>query len=215
LQLPRQRLVRVYPAAWDALMESRADLAADPLVRVWARNAWPLIVRRRNLSDTIGQPLGLPLPPYAGKRRIAVQLPSADIQSVTPLPAVTEVLGVAPVAWQSWLRELAGVAEKYSVHAGVFGSLGWQWLTGLNYLGPTSDVDIAWTLPGRDQIDSFLDELAQIDSRAPVRLDGELVRADGAGVNWRELHAGGAEVALKTATQVMLSSRAAFIGAAA
>jgi phosphoribosyl-dephospho-CoA transferase len=48
-----------------------------------------------------------------------------------------------------------------------------------------------------------------------MRLDGEVLRADGAGVNWRELRSGRAEVALKTATEVALCSRSAFIGAAA
>jgi len=55
---------------------------------------------------------------------------------------------------------------------------------------------------------------ACIDARAPVRLDGELVRADGAGANWRELRAGRPELALKTASRVLLSARADFIGAA-
>jgi phosphoribosyl-dephospho-CoA transferase len=37
-----------------------------------------------------------------------------------------------------------------------------------------------------------------------MRLDGELVRDDGAGVNWRELHAGVGEVLLKTSSGVTL-----------
>jgi phosphoribosyl-dephospho-CoA transferase len=84
----------------------------------------------------------------------------------------------------------------------------------LTYLDPSSDIDIAWTLPRPDQLEGFLGDLAAIDARAPVRLDGELVRADGAGANWRELHAGGAELALKTGSQALLSARADFIGAA-
>jgi phosphoribosyl-dephospho-CoA transferase len=45
-----------------------------------------------------------------------------------------------------------------------------------------------------------------------MRVDGELLRTDGAGVNWRELHAGDAELALKTAADVVLYSRESFIG---
>ena len=211
----RHQLVFAHRAAWDSLVQSRDDLAGESLVRDWVRNGWPLIMRRRLPSEIDGLSLGLPLPPSAGKRRIAVRLHYEDIASTRPLPELTEVLGSAPVQWRPFLGELADIARTYGVRAGVFGSLGWQWLTGLNYLGPCSDVDIAWALPPRDRIDQLLEDLAELDSRSPVRLDGEFVREDGAGVNWRELRAGGAELALKTASDVILYPRAAFLGAAA
>jgi len=211
----RHQLVFAHRAAWDSLVQSRDDLTGDSLVRDWVRNGWPLIMRRRLPGEIDGLSLGLPLPPSAGKRRIAVRLHHEDIVSTRPLPELTEVLRGAPVQWRPFLGELAGIARTYGVRAGVFGSLGWQWLTGLNYLGPRSDVDIAWALPSQDRIDQLLEDLAELDSRSPVRLDGEFVREDGAGVNWRELRAGAAEVALKTASDVILYSRAAFLGAAA
>jgi len=211
----RHQLVFAHRAAWDSLVQSRDDLAGDSLVRDWVRNGWPLIMRRRLPGEIDGLSLGLPLPPSAGKRRIAVRLHHEEIASTRPLPELTEVLRGAPVQWRPFLGELAGIARTYGVRAGVFGSLGWQWLTGLNYLGPRSDVDIAWSLPSRDRIDQLLEDLAELDSRSPVRLDGEFVREDGAGVNWRELRAGTAEVALKTASDVIPYSRAAFLGAAA
>jgi phosphoribosyl-dephospho-CoA transferase len=214
LPLRRHQLVRVCPAAWESLLRARADLSGEPLLREWARQGWPLIVRRRGPLDGDGVLLGLPLPPSAGKRRIAVEMPAGDIASVSVLPSVSEVLGAAPVAWQPCLQRLTELARAYRVRAGVFGSLGWQWLTGLTYLGPHSDIDIAWTLPRPDQLERFLGELSDIDARAPVRLDGELVRADGAGANWRELHGGRAELALKTANEARLCARVDFIGAA-
>jgi phosphoribosyl-dephospho-CoA transferase len=212
--LRRQQLVRLYPAAWESVLRARPDLAGEPLLQDWARRGWPLIARRRGPLDGAGVLLGLPLPPSAGKRRIAVEVPACDIASVSLLPSVAEVLGTAPGAWQSCLRELTDLARTYAVRDGVFGSLCWQWLTGLTYLGPRSDADIAWTLPRPDRLERFLDDLADIDARAPVRLDGELVHADGAGANWRELHAGGTELALKTTDQVLLYARADFIGVA-
>jgi phosphoribosyl-dephospho-CoA transferase len=207
-------LVRVRPAAWKLLLRARPDLAGEPLLQDWATLERPLIVRRRGPLDGDGVMLGLPLPPSAGKRRIAVEMRAGDVASVSPLPSASEVLRMAPVAWQPCLQELTDLARAYSVRAGVFGSLGWQWITGLAYLGPHSDIDIAWTLPRPHRLERFLDDLADVDARAPVRLDGELVRADGAGVNWRELHAGGPELALKTANRVLLHARADFIGAA-
>jgi phosphoribosyl-dephospho-CoA transferase len=212
--LLRHQLVRVDPAAWKLLLRARPDLAGEPLLQYWATLGWPLIVRRRGPLDGDGVLLGLPLPPSAGKRRIAVEMRAGDVDSVSPLPSVPQVLGTAPLAWQPCLQDLTDLARAYGVRAGVFGSLCWQWITGLTYLGPHSDVDIAWTLPRPDQLEGFLGDLADINARAPVRLDGELVRADGAGANWRELHAGGAELALKTASQALLYARADFIGTA-
>jgi phosphoribosyl-dephospho-CoA transferase len=212
--LRRHQLVRVHPAAWETLLRGRPDLAGEPLLPDWATLGRPLIVRRRGPLDGDGVLLGLPLPPSAGKRRIAVEMRAGDVASVSPLPSVSEVLGTAPVAWQPCLQELTDLARTYEVRGGVFGSLCWQWLTGLTYLGPRSDVDIAWTLPRPNRLERFLDDLADVDARAPVRLDGELVRGDGAGANWRELHAGGAELALKAPSQTLLYARADFIGAA-
>ncbi len=212
--LRRHQLVRVHPAAWKLLLRARPDLAGEPLLQDWATLGRPLIARRRGPLDGDGVLLGLPLPPSAGKRRIAMEMRAAAIVSVRPLPSVSDVLGTAPVAWRPCLQELTDLARAYGVRAGVFGSLGWQWITGLTYLGPQSDIDITWTLPARHQLEGFLGDLADIDARAPVRLDGELVRADGAGANWRELHAGGAELALKTASQALPYARADFVGAA-
>ena len=211
----RHQLVSVFPAAWDTLLASRDDLAREPLVRDWARNHWPLIVRRPVPGEEGGLTLGLPLPPSAGKRRIAVQLPPEGIHSVMRLPGVAEVFESAPGAWHASLRELLALATKYGVTTGVFGGLTWQWLTGLPYLSPGSDIDIAWELPRRDRLERFLQALADVDARAPMRLDGELVRADGAGVNWRELYTGDADVALKTVADVALYSRKSFIAVAA
>jgi phosphoribosyl-dephospho-CoA transferase len=212
LPLRRHQLVRIHPAAWDALLASRVDLSDEPLLREWVRNGWPLIVRRPMLDEVGGLSLGLPLPPSAGKQRIAVQLQSDDVLSVGSLPSLHSVMQASPNAWLPCLRELDGFAKTYGVQAGVFGSLAWQWLTGLHYLGSNSDIDIAWTLPSRDRIEPFLDDLADIESRAPMRLDGELIRHDGTGVNWREVQGGHADLALKTATEVVMCSREAFIG---
>lgn len=212
LLLQRHRLVRVRSTAWNAWLASRSDLANEPLLPGWVDRGWPLIVRRPAPGDGGGLPLGLPLPPSAGKRRIAIQMAADDIVATTPLPTLAECVDTAPPAWHPILRQLAAHATGYGVEARVFGSLAWQRLTGLTYLSPDSDLDVVWTIPDRNRINWFLSDLADIDSRAPVRIDGELLRADGAGVNWRELHSGAPELVLKTAADVILCQRESFIG---
>lgn len=210
----RHQLVRVHPAAWRSLLRARPDLSGEPLLDMWAVRDWPLVARRRGPLDGDGVLLGLPLPPCAGKRRIALEMRACDIASVSSLPTVSEVLRVAPDPWQPTLRELAALALAYGIRAGIFGSLGWQWLTGLPYLGPQSDLDFAWTLPHPAKLDMFLTQLTDIDARAPMRLDGELLDAAGAGANWRELGTGCPELAIKSVNEVVLAARSRFIGAA-
>ncbi len=211
--LPRHQLVRIRPAAWAALLALRPELDGEPLLGGWAERGWPLIVRRALPDETEeGLPLGLPLPPSAGKRRIAVQIRHGDIVSVAALPDLADAMASAPPAWQACLRELIAAGDRHGVQPRVFGSLAWQHLTGLSYLGPASDLDLIWPLPRRERIGALLADLARIEARAPMRLDGELVRADGAGVNWRELHAGIPELALKTAADVVLCSIDEFAG---
>lgn len=218
LRLPRHHLVRVAPPAWAALMASRKDLADEPLLEGWAHRGWPLIVRRRSLGDhgdASWLPMGLPLPPSAGKRRIALQVRASHIASVSALPQLCEVVASAPRAWHPAVQQLLAVGERFGVQTRVFGSLAWQWLTGLDYLRQDSDIDLTWTLPRSACIEEFLAAVAGIDAAAPMRVDGELVRADGTGVNWRELHARSAEVMLKTATDPLLCARSHFLEALA
>ncbi|MFM9926311.1 malonate decarboxylase holo-[acyl-carrier-protein] synthase [Variovorax sp. H27-G14] len=213
-RLPRHHLVRVAAPAWAALMASRDDPANEPLLQGWAQRGWPLIVRRRlpgERGDASWLPLGLPLPPSAGKRRLALQVQARHIASVSALPQLCEVVTSAPRAWHPALRQLLAVGDRFGVQTRVFGSLAWQWLTGLDYLSRGSDIDLTWTLPASECIEEFLAAVADIDGAAPMRVDGELLRSDGVGVNWRELHARSAEVMLKTASDPLLCSRSQFL----
>jgi phosphoribosyl-dephospho-CoA transferase len=210
--LKRHQLVQLFPAAWERLLASQHGLVAEHWLETWADHHWPLIVRRPLPGETGGVPVGLPLPPSAGKQRIALQLRCADIASVAPLPSLLDVTPVTPQGWRSSVRQLAELAQLNHVRCGVFGSLAWQRLTGLGYLGPDSDLDVVWSLPHRTLMTEFLIRVAEIESHAPMRIDGEITREDGAGVNWRELHAGASELALKSWTGVRPCSVAAFVG---
>jgi len=209
--LQRHQLVRLKSASWSELLHMRSDLAGEALLPGWADRGWPLIARRPLPGEVGGYALGLPLPPSAGKRRIAINVRYEDVDAVSSLPHLLETIASAPAAWESSMHRLAALAERHAIEVRVFGSLAWQWLTGLTYLSPSSDLDVIWTLPSRERIATFLAELADIEAQAPMRLDGELIRADGSGVNWRELHAGAKDLALKTPVDVQLCSYEAFV----
>jgi phosphoribosyl-dephospho-CoA transferase len=63
----------------------------------------------------------------------------------------------------------------------------------------------------------FLQALARIEGRAPMRLDGEIVLPDGAGIHWRELLAApeGGTVLCKGRESLALRPAASFLGEAA
>ena len=209
--LQRHQLVRLQPARWSELLDARGDLAGEVLLHDWVNAGWPLIARRPLPGEAGGFALGLPLPPSAGKRRVAVNVQRDAIDSVSFLPRLAQAMDSAPLSWKDSRQRLNALAEHHGIEARVFGSLAWQWLTGLIYLSPDSDLDIVWTLPPRERIGMFLAELAEIETLAPMRLDGEVIRADGSGVNWRELHSGSKDLALKTPVDVRLCSYEAFI----
>ncbi|MGU7775574.1 malonate decarboxylase holo-[acyl-carrier-protein] synthase [Burkholderia sp. MR1-5-21] len=212
--LRRHTLVTLTAAGWAALFARDPALAADAPVRRWAECGWPLVVRRALPGET-GVPLGMPLPPSAGKRRIALSVDAGALASVGAPPAFAAVLDAAPAAWRQPLRELDALGARCGVAGRVFGSLAWQALTGERYLTDSSDLDVVFALPDPARAATLLDGLAAIDARAPMRVDGELLRDDGAGVNWRELHARLPEVAVKTAGGVALDTAAAFLAGAA
>ncbi len=188
------------------MLASRPDLAGEPLVEAWADAARPLVARRSVESDPLHTvPLGLPLPPAQGKRRIAVSLPRAAVLAVTPPPRLDDARSAAPQVWQATIAELLALDDR----ARTYGSLAWAWLTGLAYLSDGSDLDLLWTLPAPALLDPLLAGIAAAAARAPMRIDGEIAGAAGA-VHWRELQGGG-EVMVKHPAGVRLMTREAFL----
>lgn len=182
----RHDLFTVAPEAWAACLSGRLDLDGVPQVADWARDGRPVVVRRRHPGEETGHlPAGLPLPPGAGKRRIGLAVPWS---AARPHPPVTlaDARAAAPPAWRPTLDAVLALAAERGLVPHVFGGLLWQSLTGLPYLSGTSDLDLLF--PVADGIArGFLAGLAAIAAAAPMRLDGEVVLADGSGIHWREL----------------------------
>jgi len=207
----RHDLIFVGPAGWRSLFAMRADLASDAFVLLWADKGWPLVGRRATPGEAQGVPLGLPLPPLAGKRRLSLLMQAEDIVSAVPPPALESARGAAPLAWRPTLDALGELASRHSVEARLFGSLAWRALTGLDYVTDGSDLDLLLHVDRDTDIHGLTAELAAIEAAAPMRLDGELVRDDGAAVNWREFHAAAREVLVKTVGGVGLLDKSLFL----
>ncbi|MCJ2133511.1 malonate decarboxylase holo-[acyl-carrier-protein] synthase [Methylobacterium sp. J-026] len=185
--LRRHDLVRADPAAWAAWLGTRSDLAGHPHLGRWAEASRPLIVRRRLPGETgDAVPLGVPMPPSDGKRRIGLALP---MDALTPMtaPGLADVAEHAPAAWGQTVTALVALGHRHGIAPRPFGALLWQAVTGLTYLSATSDLDLLWSCPVPVPT-GLLAGLDAIARAAPMRIDGEILLPDGAGLHWRELH---------------------------
>jgi phosphoribosyl-dephospho-CoA transferase len=146
------------------------------------------MVRRPAPGDTPDAiPAGLPLPPDYGKLRLAFGLPKDPAPTARAPVLLHDARQAAPYAWQPTISLLVRLGERAGSPPRVFGSLLWQHLTGLPYLHSQSDLDLLWVIPDRQRAAALLLELRHLEETAPMRLDGEVLLSDGAGVNWREL----------------------------
>ena len=185
--LRRHDLLRPGPAAWDAMLQTRPDLADVPLLADWARLGRPVIVRRRLPCDAADDvPAAVPLPPSLGKQRIALGFPPGAGLAALPPVRLRDAAAAAPAAWRPVIASLVTAGEDAGHEPCVFGALLWQHVTGLAYLGTRSDLDLLWHVPDEPVAARLTRTLTRLDTAGPVRLDGELVLPDGAGVNWRE-----------------------------
>jgi phosphoribosyl-dephospho-CoA transferase len=217
----RHQLVRVHPAAWPAALASVPRLRPGPLLAAWAARGLPLVVRRRMEGEPPGTvPLGLPLPLAEGRRRIALSIAESAIAGRLEPPLLAAVRNAVPACWLPTIAALRGLADQAGVEVRPFGSLMWQHLTGLPYLTPRSDLDLLWRVPADAPLAPLLAGIARIDEDSPMRLDGELVFADGGAVNWREMRdalarPGPAEVLVKTMDGVRLADAHGLVAAKA
>ena len=103
-KLRRHDLIFVSPVAWRSLLQTRDDLTGKSLIIDWADRGWPLVARRAMPCEKDGVALGLPLPPFAGKRRISLLMRPEDIVSTAPPLELRAAISVAPEPWQHALQ---------------------------------------------------------------------------------------------------------------
>jgi phosphoribosyl-dephospho-CoA transferase len=185
----RHDLLHVAPEVWASVLALSPQLAELPLLGEWADRGWPVIVRRHcEADDRQLVPVGVPLPPAAGKRRVALQIPpDAILQRSRPHPLRAAAASASDPNWRSTIDALVAVGARSGVEPAAFGSLLWQHLTELAYLSPQSDLDVLWPIPTNFDVHALVCRIAEIQHDAPLRIDGEIIFPDGSAVNWREL----------------------------
>lgn len=185
--LRRHQLVRLNHQGWQHALAQAPDSEARACMAHWAGHGLPVVVARQRVATTGECAVGLPAPANWGRRRLAFQVALSGVAYFDAFPAARQVAGLLPkrvrAAWLGLCTELgqAGVQSR------VYGSHGWQYLTGLDHLRPGSDVDLLLAVDGPAQADHAV---ALLLAHALVyprpKLDGELVFGNGAAVAWRE-----------------------------
>jgi phosphoribosyl-dephospho-CoA transferase len=102
----------------------------------------------------------------------------------TEFPTLAQVLPQLPRPARPALQALQGALHRLGVRARVYGSTGWQCLTGLRYLHEHSDLDLWLAVDDAQQAERVVGLLRACD--VALRIDGELVFPHGGAVAWRE-----------------------------
>lgn len=189
-QLPVQRhqLITLESAAWEQVL---ADLEPASHVyrclRQWQARHWPLVISRQPGELNSGQlQVGIPLPTDWGRQRLSLIVPHAHSRAWGAFPPAHEAQTLLPLSLaQDWLA-LCQQLQAQGCAAQVYGSYGWELMTGQGYVREGSDLDLLLPVQSTAQADCLVEILDRASRIVGLpRLDGELLFGDEA-IAWRE-----------------------------
>ena len=184
--LHRHQIARLSDAGWRDVLNREWDAPARECLAHWAEHRLPLVVTRQDAhagDDAIA--LGLPAPARWGRRRLALRVARSDVLYFDEFDLADRALNLLPASTRPAWHDLCCRLKAAGANARVYGSYGWQLLSGLAYVRAGSDVDLWLSASDADQADALAACLQAFSDRHP-RLDGELMFDDGAAVAWRE-----------------------------
>jgi malonate decarboxylase holo-[acyl-carrier-protein] synthase len=188
---------KVYSVDRRSSLSGSEILSAQEALLAWTDMGRPLIVTRqpKDVPPNCCR-LALCAPQSAAPRSIAVEVAVELIERVAPPTLLRDAIDAAPAIWQDLLRSIERAHTDVGLEARIFGSLGWQALTGLNYLHDQSDLDLvidfsleewlASITPNGSLSDMFSRWLLRLDA-APFSLDCEVRLARDAAFSLAEL----------------------------
>jgi phosphoribosyl-dephospho-CoA transferase len=182
--LARNQLVWLDKRAWAQIEDRLWDAEAQTILAHWRTQRLPLVVcrqRAETLADQIG--LGLPAPQQWSRRRLALTVNLSAIIDNDVFPSLLQVARTNH--WGQTALDLSDALVAQGVQTHVYGSHGWQLLTGLPYLHATSDLDLSLRVSNFEAASPVLHLLEA--TQLHLRIDGEIVFSGGQAIAWREL----------------------------
>lgn len=188
--LHRHQLVRLRQQAWARLLGEADDSDTREALHCWAGGSFPLVVCRQPCSAPSDGSLsvGLATPPAQQRRRLVFQVRRDEVLYFDEFPQAADIVSLLTRRARPHWTALRGDLARLGVRVRVYGSYGWQALTGLSYLRPGSDLDLCLSVEDAGQADAVVQRLVGVTAGLP-RLDGELLFPDGGAVAWREWQA--------------------------
>jgi phosphoribosyl-dephospho-CoA transferase len=148
--------------------------------------ALPLVVCRQrveNFPPTIS--LGLPAPSVWDRRKLALEVAPDEVERVGRFPSLEQFeQGYPHETLIATINEVRSNAPGFEGSIEVYGSFGWETLTGMIYVRPSSDLDLRVEVPDREMAAAVARALNAL--QLPIRVDGELAFPDGSAIAWRE-----------------------------
>ncbi|KQV87372.1 malonate decarboxylase holo-[acyl-carrier-protein] synthase [Pelomonas sp. Root1237] len=181
--LHRHQIAWLSAVGWQGLLGGSWDAEALDCLGHWAARGLPLVVTRQRDDDGIA--LGLCAPRRWGHRRIALRVERTEVLYFDEFPRLDQVLTQLPQSTRAPARQLALALQACGATARVYGSHGWQHITGLQHVREGSDLDVWVGVGSKEQADAAAAALNAFASPSR-RIDGELVFDGNAAVAWRE-----------------------------
>lgn len=188
--LRRHQLACLNETGWQQALAQAVGGPAKACVSHWARHRLPLVVTRQ---PGPGQPsgglvaLGLPAPGRWQRQRLALGIDLKGVAFFDEFPKASAVAKLLSRGARAPWLQLCAALDQTGARTRVYGSHGWQLLTGLDHLRPGSDLDVLVHVSTPDEADHAAALLTAHALTQPApRLDGELVFGNGAAVAWRE-----------------------------
>jgi phosphoribosyl-dephospho-CoA transferase len=184
--LHRHQIAWLSAGGWERLLRGDWDAQARDCLRHWAGQQLPVVVtRQRDDDDDATIAVGLCAPQRWNQRRLALRVQRAEVLYFDEFPRLDQLVTQLPHSARAPARQLALALQACGATARVYGSHGWQHLTGLQHVRDGSDLDVWVGVSGEAQADAVAAALSAF--AAPSRrLDGELIFDGDAAVAWRE-----------------------------
>ncbi|NRF70749.1 malonate decarboxylase holo-[acyl-carrier-protein] synthase [Aquincola sp. S2] len=191
--LHRHQLVHLTAQGWHQVQAQATDAEARTCIAHWAARRLPLVVTRQLRCDGAAKPdelaVGLAAPIAWQRRRIGLTVARADVAWFDEFPRIESLLPELRGRGREEVRRLCVALSSLNARARVYGSHGWQLLSGLSYVHPRSDIDVWIAVADAGHADAVVVVLDAFGHERAPRLDGELLFPDGRAVSWREWRA--------------------------
>jgi phosphoribosyl-dephospho-CoA transferase len=184
--LRRHQLAYLGAEGWQAVLRGTAASPHARQLEAWAARGLPLVVTMQPCTGAAHDvALGWAAPPSPQRARVGLRVPVTSIAWLDEFPPAVDAVPLGPRGTRAAIRSMLEAIQAIGTTPRVYGSCGWQLLSGLEYVHDLSDLDIWMAVHSVEQADAIV---ALLDAQGSVRprVDGELLLPDGSAVAWRE-----------------------------